>query len=398
MTDKAAPARRPQRERPAPEALGPWVLDLVAVALVDHHGVVSAASRRWCVLSGWHERSPVGTRWRDLAEPAALPDVADIPGVAATYRLALTGPGGGRAVVQAQATPLHGAGGPGGWLVVAVGAGEEDPGALRPASACRSPQEGLPAGAPASEAPGNSELVASVSHELRTPLTSIVSFTQLLRDGLGADSVDEQREFLDIIERNSDRLLRLVDDLLLLDRLESSSLALECDDVDIPTLVEVAASSIGPVAEARGVALRASSGEGPPLRGDPDRVGQLVDNLLANAVKFTPAGGTVRVAAGAAGDGWRLVVSDTGIGIPAAERGKLFQRFYRASNARQDGTSGSGLGLVIARRIAELHNGSIAIDSQEGRGTTVTVELRGIDAAPGPVPARGTSSRADASR
>jgi PAS domain S-box-containing protein len=222
-----------------------------------------------------------------------------------------------------------------------------------------------------------SDLVASVSHELRTPLTSIVSFTHLLRDGLGTDGVADQAEFLDIITRNTDRLLRLVDDLLLLDRLESNSLQVSNEWVDFPSLVEIAVSSIRPAAKEKGVTLLSESVSGPPLVGDVDRLGQLIDNLLANAVKFTPPKGQVRTEVTRTDDAWRLVVSDTGIGIPIDEQHQLFQRFYRASNARQVSASGSGLGLLIALRITELHQGSIDVASVEGRGTTVTVELRG---------------------
>jgi PAS domain S-box-containing protein len=221
------------------------------------------------------------------------------------------------------------------------------------------------------------DLVASVSHELRTPLTSIVSFTHLLRDGLGADSQEDQHEFLDIIERNTKRLLRLVDDLLLLDRLESNSLQVSVEPVDVLSLIEGSLASLGPVAEAKGLTLHQDLTDGPRLPGDVGRLGQLLDNLLANAVKFTAAGGQFTVVARPEGDGWRLEVHDTGIGIPADEVGQLFQRFYRASNARRDAAPGSGLGLVIALRIAELHGGTVSVESEVGVGTTVTVTLVG---------------------
>ncbi len=222
-----------------------------------------------------------------------------------------------------------------------------------------------------------SGLVASVSHELRTPLTSIVSFTQLLREGLGMDSLEEQAEFLDIVGRNTERLLRLVDDLLLLDRLETNAVRTTLEPTDLVALVEQAASSIHPVAVENGVDLQVHTEPGPTLLGDVGRLGQLVDNLLANAVKFTPAGGRASIAARPVADGWVLEVSDTGIGIPAEEQGNLFQRFFRASNARQRSTAGSGLGLAIVRRVAELHRGDVSFESVEGVGTIFTVTLRG---------------------
>jgi len=220
-------------------------------------------------------------------------------------------------------------------------------------------------------------LVASVSHELRTPLTSIVSFTQLLREGLGVDSADDQAEFLDIIGRNTDRLLRLVDDLLLLDRMESNAVQTTIEPVDVASLVEQAASSIHPVAVENGVDLRVHTDNGPSMLGDVGRLGQMVDNLLANAVKFTPPGGRASVAARPTDDGWVVEVADTGIGIPADEQCNLFQRFFRASNARQRSAAGSGLGLAIVRRVAELHRGDVTFESGEGVGTIFTVTLRG---------------------
>jgi signal transduction histidine kinase len=237
------------------------------------------------------------------------------------------------------------------------------------------------------------DLVASVSHELRSPLTSIVSFTHLLRDGLGTDTLEDQLEFLEIIGRNSQRLLRLVDDLLVLDRLESTDLLLDVEQVAPDKLVSAAVSSIRPVAEEKGVHLSATVTQGPTVLGDKDRLGQLIDNLLSNAVKFTPSGGSVKATCEPIGGRWRIEVADSGIGIPTDEIGALFQRFYRASNAHHESVSGSGLGLAIALRIAELHRGSITVRSEEGKGTTFAVELEGvrIPGTTGPSLARSSS-------
>jgi PAS domain S-box-containing protein len=224
-----------------------------------------------------------------------------------------------------------------------------------------------------------SDLVVSVSHELRTPLTSIVSFTKLLADGLGTDQLSDQAEFIGVIGRNTERLLRLVDDLLLLDRLESNTADGDPEPVDLPGLVNLAIASIHPLATEKGVDLVWRLKAGPPLNGDVGRLGQLVDNLLANAVKFTPSGGEVTVTTYPVDGGWHLEVADTGIGIPTGEVGDLFRRFFRASNARSQAVSGSGLGLAIARRVAELHGGTIEISSAEGEGTTVTAVLSGIE-------------------
>ena len=384
MIDDAATSGRDHRGRGSPSGcrLPLAVLEgTVAMAVVDPRGSVVGVTARWCALTGLSPESLTGGRWSELADPPGLPPWDGPPSGAAgepvPFRLHLRAADGTGVPVQAQASRLAGADDlpAGGWLVTAVPVADD------PASGSRGGAEGSVDGRPPATEPRpeGSDLVASVSHELRNPLTSIVSFTDLLRDGLETDGLSEQREFLDIIQRNSDRLLRLVDDLLLLDRLESGAVQPECEDVDLPTIVEVAALSIGPAVEDKGLVLDVECGEGPPLRGDVGRLGQLVDNLLANAVKFTLPRGSVRVTTEPLSNGWRLVVSDTGIGVPADEQGKLFRRFYRASNARQDATSGSGLGLVIARRIAEMHRGSIELCSDEGRGTTVTVELRGME-------------------
>ncbi|MHB8219400.1 MAG: sensor histidine kinase [Acidimicrobiales bacterium] len=225
------------------------------------------------------------------------------------------------------------------------------------------------------------ELLASVSHEIRTPLTSIASFTQLLSDGLGIDGVADQEEHLSVIARNVDRLQRMVEDLLFLDRAVLNAVPAELELVDVGALVAMAVSSIRLVAEEEGVSVTADVAQGPPLRGDGQRIGQLVDNLLANAVRFTPPGGCVGVKALPVERGWRLDVTDSGIGIPEEEQGRVFERFYRASNARREVATGSGLGLAIVQRVAEFHNGTVAVRSAPGRGSTFTVELHGVDEA-----------------
>lgn len=220
-----------------------------------------------------------------------------------------------------------------------------------------------------------SELVAAISHELRTPLSSVMSFVQLLSEGLGEDGEEEQREYLEVVARNTQRLLRSVDDLLMIDRIESQPLSFQLVPVDVPALVELAVASITPSAEHKGVALECRSAPGPQLRGDPDRLGQMVDNLLTNAVKFTPGGGRVEVSALPTAECWELTVSDTGIGIPAGERAELFGRFFRATNARRAAIDGSGLGLTITRGVVLLHHGTIEVESSEGAGTRFVIRL-----------------------
>lgn len=223
------------------------------------------------------------------------------------------------------------------------------------------------------------ELLSAVSHELRTPLTSIVSFSELLAAGLGRDSVADQAEFLAIIGRNAKRLLRLVGDLLLLDRIDSTHGPVsEMTLVDLPKVVSDAVLGISPQAGERNIAVVTSATAGPALTGDAGRLGQLVDNLLSNAVKFTAPGGRIEVRTEPARGGWLVSVADNGIGIPAGEQELLFARFFRATNAHAQGTPGSGLGLSVAKAIVELHGGTISVSSREGSGTTFTVSLPAV--------------------
>jgi PAS domain S-box-containing protein len=222
-------------------------------------------------------------------------------------------------------------------------------------------------------------LISSVSHELRTPLTSIVSFTQLLREGIGADTDDAQVEYVDIISRNVERLQRMVDDLLFLDRVESKGVDLSVESVDFPNVVAMAVSSIHPMAKERGIDVDLAIDEGPILRGDPDRLGQMVDNLLSNAVRYTRNHGRVSVRSWCDADGWHLEVADTGIGIPPEERDKIFERFFRATNARQHESAGSGLGLAIVRHVVELHDGTIEVAGNADGGATFSVTVCGLD-------------------
>lgn len=221
-----------------------------------------------------------------------------------------------------------------------------------------------------------SDLLASVSHELRTPLTSIVSFTHLLRSELPDEAI-EHREFVDVIARNSHRLLGLIDDLMLLDRLESNTLELIVEDVNLPALVESAVATVRPEAERLGIVLSTQMADGPSLRGDVERLRVMVDHLLGNAIKFSDRQGTIAVRVAHDSTAWRLQVRDQGMGIPRKEIDGVLQRFYRASNARRLAIAGSGLGLPIAHRVAVLHHGSMEVTSRPGRGTTVNVVLGG---------------------
>jgi PAS domain S-box-containing protein len=219
------------------------------------------------------------------------------------------------------------------------------------------------------------EFVALVSHELRTPLTSIIGYVDLVSDEEGGPVTSEQRHFLDVIKRNSQRLLRLVGDLLFVAQVESGKLALETGPVDLAGVARDCLEAARPRADEKEIQLGLVAGPLRAFQGDRVRLAQLLDNLVSNAVKFTPRGGRVEVGV-AERDGDAVVtVADTGIGIPPAEQERLFERFFRAESATRLAIPGSGLGLTISKAIAEAHGGSISVASEEGRGTTFSVAL-----------------------
>jgi signal transduction histidine kinase len=216
------------------------------------------------------------------------------------------------------------------------------------------------------------EFVASVSHELRTPLTSISGYLELLRDDDTLD--DEQERMLEIVDRNADRLLRLVSDLLFVAQAEDAEVENETLELDLMELARDAVEAARPRARSGEVTLQLHGGSA-PLRGDPIRLSQVIDNLVSNAIKFTPGGGHVDLRVGLRSESVLLTVADTGMGIPEAEQADLFQRFFRTRGANNAAIQGTGLGLSIAKQIVESHGGTIGFTSREGLGTTFTVEL-----------------------
>ena len=217
------------------------------------------------------------------------------------------------------------------------------------------------------------EFIGLVSHELRTPLASILGYAEMLREesvrGPDADHCAE------VIERNAQRLLRLVGDLQLLSQIQSGKLAMEFRSADLADIAACAVEELRPEAQRKHIHLALSATAIPRLAVDPTRIAQLLGNLLSNAVKFTPDGGRVEVRLGREGGQVVLAVADTGIGIPAADRERIFERFYRTAIARRQEIQGTGLGLTITRAIVAAHHGTIAVDSEEGRGSTFTVRL-----------------------
>lgn len=218
--------------------------------------------------------------------------------------------------------------------------------------------------------------LSTVSHELRTPLTSINGYLELLEDGEAGALTQEQARMLVVIERNAARLRSLIEDLLLINRMRDGAPA-DAEFVDVDRLVTHVAEEMAPLARAKGVILDIASKAEMSVAGNRAQLARMLTNLLSNAVKFTPTGRRVLVRTFGAADGGcvRIVCSDEGIGIPAAEQEKLFTRFFRASNATRAEVPGTGLGLVVVKGIVEAHGGHLQLSSTEDVGTTISIEL-----------------------
>jgi PAS domain S-box-containing protein len=228
------------------------------------------------------------------------------------------------------------------------------------------------------------EFVATVSHELRTPLTSIIGEVELLVDGDLGDLSTDQAHGVEIIGRNSERLLILIDDLLTLSHIETSALDLHREPTVVARLVDGVRSQVEPAAVAKSVALVFSCHpRTDTVVVDPEQLDRALLNLVTNAIKFTPAGGTVGLEARREGEDLVFTVTDTGLGIPEDEQDRLFTTFFRSSVAINMAIQGTGLGLVIVKRIVEEHGGTISVVSTPGVGTTVMVTIPAADSPEG---------------
>ena len=219
------------------------------------------------------------------------------------------------------------------------------------------------------------EFLSLVSHELRTPLTSIRGYLDLVLDDEAGELNPQQRRFLQAVERNSGRLLRLVGDLLFVAQADAGRLSLEHGNVDLVALAAECVEGALPAAAEKSIDLVLAAKTVPPFVGDRGRLAQVLDNLVSNALKFTPEGGRVEVSTSLNGDRISVEVSDTGIGIPVADQPRLFERFFRSPVANDRAIPGTGLGLAIVKAIVEAHKGEIRVDSAEGRGTTFRIDL-----------------------
>jgi PAS domain S-box-containing protein len=213
--------------------------------------------------------------------------------------------------------------------------------------------------------------ISSVSHELRTPLTSIRGFTEFLEDEVGGPLTPEQRQYVGQIAAGARRLQVMVDDLLDFARLEAGAFSLNCVPADLASLVREVVESLQPQATTRSITLTTElEAKAVPLGLDPNRITQVLTNLVGNALKFTPSGGRVQCVLTVPEGGPRVEVRDNGPGIPERHLPHLFTRFYQVDPSNTRLTGGAGLGLSISKAIVEAHGGDIGVESELGKGST----------------------------
>ena len=232
------------------------------------------------------------------------------------------------------------------------------------------------------------DFIANVSHELRTPLASIKSVIETLESG-ALDDKEVAREFLSRADEEVDRLAQLVEELLELSRLESGQAPLAREPVAMSLVLAQAVERLRPQAEKRGLSLTLDvASDLPAVIGDGERLERLAVNLIHNALKFTAAGGSVRVSAGLVDNAVTVKVSDTGVGIDPKDLPRVFERFYKADQARNQagarpgGTGGTGLGLAVAKHTVEAHGGTVGVESELGRGSTFSFSIPIAPASP----------------
>ena len=221
-----------------------------------------------------------------------------------------------------------------------------------------------------------SQFLANVSHELRTPLNAIIGFSEVLLDPALTVSPPEQKEFLENILVSGKHLLRLINELLDLSKIEAGKKELQLEAVDLHKLIESATATLRPLAAKKTITVEAVvDGAIPALSADAGKISQVLLNLLGNAIKFTPDGGRVAVEAGVRDGAVEVAVSDTGIGIEPEDQARVFEAFQQAESAGTGRPEGTGLGLTLAKTFVEMHGGRIWVTSEIGRGSTFTFRL-----------------------
>lgn len=227
-----------------------------------------------------------------------------------------------------------------------------------------------------------SEFVANVSHELKTPVAAVKGFAETLMAGALEDK-EMARSFLQIIYDESDRLNRLIGDILELSKIESKRIPLQFSPVDVESIVENSIQMMKAEAEKKHITLESLVENELYIEADEDRLRQILINLLSNGISYTPEGGRVSIGVefvpspddNPDNERVRIRISDTGIGIPEKDLPRIFERFYRVDKARSRGSGGTGLGLSIVKHLTELHHGTISVESETGKGTTFIIEL-----------------------
>lgn len=252
-----------------------------------------------------------------------------------------------------------------------------------------------------------SNFLATVSHELRTPLTSVIGYSEMLLEGLAGPLNEEQREYVQTIMEKGDQLLQLISAILDVSRIEAGTLRVAREPVDLDDLIGVAVAAVAPLARKKRLELHVMRAPGTPrVLGDRDKIRQVLVNLLGNAIKFTPEGGTIEIRTdvgalgdgpageasspvasgstapaqdGAGGLGIRLCVRDTGIGIAKEQQARIFEPFFQVDSSSTREYGGTGLGLALVKSFVEAHGGRVWVESDLGRGSLFTVTLPAVD-------------------
>ncbi|TFB50264.1 ATP-binding protein [Cryobacterium tagatosivorans] len=222
------------------------------------------------------------------------------------------------------------------------------------------------------------DFLSTVSHELRTPLTSISGYLELLQDGDAGELTGEQHRMLEVIDRNTSRLRGLIEDLLVINRIESGGLKVNVTPVSMRELITHTGQELSPLAQSGAIELDIDAGPDEAIvQGDRGHLQRSIVNIVSNAIKFSRPGGVVTIRCTLDQGAQRVLFTcqDRGIGIPADDQAKIFTRFYRASNATAQAIPGTGLGLAIVKQIVEDHGGELRLTSVEGEGTTVVMDL-----------------------
>jgi two-component system sensor histidine kinase BarA len=220
-----------------------------------------------------------------------------------------------------------------------------------------------------------SNFLATMSHELRTPLTSVIGYSEMMLEGLGGPLTAEQREYLGIIMEKGENLLQLITSILDISKIEAGRVRLVLSDVDAGQIMRDAVATVLPLARKKGLRVGCEPPTIPRVRADRDKLRQCLVNLCSNAVKFTPAGGSITVSAEPVGDQVAIRVTDTGIGIGEEHLGRVFDVFFQVDGSSTREYGGAGLGLAIVKSFVEAHGGEVSVRSTPGVGSVFSITL-----------------------